>query len=318
MPCVSLMHRKIYRETVAKRIAARRLALAAQKQTVKAAKKAAQNIIKARKQSEKAAKQAEKARLKAEKQKIQYPNVVTAPSRLIVMPESAETTRNELNLTTSTSAQSPLFRYISNSLQDFQEGVEVRIPHARHYISFSEVPATPQAMDGSTQKGGTHSSVELFATGETSSDGRVDFLRPSAGQRPEGKVREARNDGPERRRVEEKQNVRQHRFHRRPTRAELINAESRLGSTLFGSIPAGHRREFFHDRENVWIWYEGWTEASRESHQMTVRYEVRPTGVYKKLSAGKYVMLEGSELENFRRAAHAYLQLIKRNLYHLA
>lgn len=101
----------------------------------------------------------------------------------------------------------------------------------------------------------------------------------------------------------------------RPTRAELINAESRLGSTIFGPIPAGHRREFFHDQHNVWIWHEDWRDAHHHEHVMTVRYEVRPSGVYKKLSAGRYVKLVGQELENFRQATHVYLYLIKQQLY---
>lgn len=104
------------------------------------------------------------------------------------------------------------------------------------------------------------------------------------------------------------------RFHR-PSRADLINAESRLGSMIFGPIPAGHRREFFHDRENIWIWHESWVDAERHARQLTIRYEVRPSGVYKKISAGKYFRLEGAELENFRKATRVYLRLIKQYIY---
>lgn len=105
-----------------------------------------------------------------------------------------------------------------------------------------------------------------------------------------------------------------------PSRADLINAESRLGSTIFGPVPAGHRREFFHDQENIWIWHEDWSDITPDdgqthSHQLTVRYEVRTSGVYKKVSAGSYFKLEGEELENFRRATHAYLHVIKTHLY---
>lgn len=102
---------------------------------------------------------------------------------------------------------------------------------------------------------------------------------------------------------------------RRPSRADLINAESRLGSTIFGPIPEGHRREFFHDRENIWIWHESWTDSEHHARQLTVRYEVRPSGVYKKLSAGRYFKLEGAELENFLKATRTYLRLIKQHLY---
>jgi len=99
------------------------------------------------------------------------------------------------------------------------------------------------------------------------------------------------------------------------THADLINAESRLGSTIFGPIPAGHRREFFHDRQGIWIWHEDWQDAAANERELTVRYEVRKSGVYKKVSAGNYFKLEGGELENFRRAAHAYLKVIKTYLY---
>ncbi len=101
----------------------------------------------------------------------------------------------------------------------------------------------------------------------------------------------------------------------RMTREDLINAESKLGSTIFGPIPAGHRREFFHDKQNVWIWHEDWYDGQRNPHQMTVRYEVRTSGVYKKVSTGSYFKLEGEELENFRKATHAYLYVIKKHLY---
>lgn len=100
-----------------------------------------------------------------------------------------------------------------------------------------------------------------------------------------------------------------------PSRADLINTESRLGSQIFGPVPAGHRREFFHDQQNVWIWHEAWMDENHHHHQLTVRYEARPSGVYKKLSAGKYVKLEGEELENFRKATHVYLHAIKKHLY---
>lgn len=106
------------------------------------------------------------------------------------------------------------------------------------------------------------------------------------------------------------------RYRRRPTLTDLINAESKLGGAIFGPIPEGHRREFFHDRDNVWIWHEGWIDETSHPQHFTVRYEVRPTGVFKKVAAGKYFELSGHELENFRLAVHVYLQTIKLNLYH--
>ena len=96
---------------------------------------------------------------------------------------------------------------------------------------------------------------------------------------------------------------------------DLINAESELGRTLFGPIPVGHRREFFAARKNVWNWHESWQDKFGALQDLTVRYEVRPTGVYKRANQGGYERIEGEELKNFRRAAHLYLDLVKSKLY---
>ncbi len=96
---------------------------------------------------------------------------------------------------------------------------------------------------------------------------------------------------------------------------DLINAESKLGRTLFGPIPEGHQREFFKHKSNVWIWHESWANQFGDIEQMTIRYEVRPNGVFKKLSGGVYQKIEGAELDNFRQAAKSYLELVKSKLY---
>jgi hypothetical protein len=100
----------------------------------------------------------------------------------------------------------------------------------------------------------------------------------------------------------------------RLSEADLINAESELGRTLFGPIPAGHQREFFHHKNNVWIWHESWLE-NNQAVDTTIRYEVRPHGVFKKIGDGPYVHIVGAELNNFRTATRAYLSLIKTHLY---
>ena len=96
---------------------------------------------------------------------------------------------------------------------------------------------------------------------------------------------------------------------------ELINADSELGRTLFGPIPEGHQREFFAGKRNVWFWYESWTDAAGALQEMTLRYEVRPTGVYMKPAGGSYRKIEGDELNNFCKAVRGYLDLVKRKLY---
>lgn len=97
---------------------------------------------------------------------------------------------------------------------------------------------------------------------------------------------------------------------------DLMNLESQWGGTLFGPIPAGHQRKFFEHKKNVWIWYEGWTDVSGVSRDISIRYEVRPSGVFKRVAGEKYQKLEGEELENFRLAAKNYLKLMKSKLYY--
>ena len=95
---------------------------------------------------------------------------------------------------------------------------------------------------------------------------------------------------------------------------DKINAESELGRTIFGPIPAGHQREFFEHKKNVWVWHESWSELGND-YKITLRYEVRPNGVFKMYNSSPYVKVEGAELDNFRAATKKYLELIKSQLY---
>ncbi len=104
-------------------------------------------------------------------------------------------------------------------------------------------------------------------------------------------------------------------YSNRLTYDELVNAESAYGRTIFGPIPEGHQREFFEHRKNVWIWYESWVDKNGLIANQTIRYEVRPAGVYKKIAGQNYQKIEGKELDNFRSAAKTYLKLVKTNLY---
>ena len=90
-------------------------------------------------------------------------------------------------------------------------------------------------------------------------------------------------------------------------RADYLDAESQLGRQLFGPIPEGVQREFFHSTtKNVWLWYE---------NGQTTRYEVRPQGVFKRVGASPFAKLESKELENFRLATRQYLTSLKTHLY---
>ena len=89
--------------------------------------------------------------------------------------------------------------------------------------------------------------------------------------------------------------------------ATYLDAESQLGRQLFGPIPEGVQREFFHGpTKNVWLWYE---------NGQTTRYEVRPQGVFKRVGASPFAKLGSRELENFRLATRQYLTSLKTHLY---
>lgn len=104
-------------------------------------------------------------------------------------------------------------------------------------------------------------------------------------------------------------------YSNRLTYEELMDAESALGRTIFGEIPKGHQREFFKYRGNVWIWHEHFRDTLGRRQDITIRYEVRPNGVFKRAGNYDYTKLEGAELDNFRQAARTYLDLVKTKLY---
>ena len=59
--------------------------------------------------------------------------------------------------------------------------------------------------------------------------------------------------------------------------------------------------------KNVWLWYED---------GLMIRYEVRENGVYKQIGSNTtYVKVAGEELQNFRNATKAYLNLVKSHIY---
>lgn len=92
-------------------------------------------------------------------------------------------------------------------------------------------------------------------------------------------------------------------------RRQLIRRRAKIGGQLFGSIPKGHRREFFCLDPHTWVWYEEWKDETGTRAQ-TTRYDVRPNGVVK-IQDGqppKYVTLE--EGRNLYQAVGMYRQRI--------
>lgn len=100
------------------------------------------------------------------------------------------------------------------------------------------------------------------------------------------------------------------------TERELLTLESEIGSTLFGPIPTGHRREFFCLDEKTWIWHEEWLDDKKKLAISTVRYEINEHGVLKVQEGARYSYLEGDELQNFGVAIRMYYEQVAREVYH--
>lgn len=94
----------------------------------------------------------------------------------------------------------------------------------------------------------------------------------------------------------------------------LIRHEARIGSTVFGEIPKGHRREFFCLDEHTWVWHEEWRDENGQEQIRTTRYDVRPDGILKSQN-GHYQKVQDQEARRLRQAAYVYLQRVNREMY---
>lgn len=104
-------------------------------------------------------------------------------------------------------------------------------------------------------------------------------------------------------------------FSSRISRRELIQRESEIGGQLFGSVPAGHHRQFFNLDPTTWIWYEEWNDDEGKAQSTTTRYEVHKNGVLKVQEGTQYYYIEGQELDNFVTATRAYYERVTHDIY---
>lgn len=98
----------------------------------------------------------------------------------------------------------------------------------------------------------------------------------------------------------------------------LMRHEARVGGSVFGRIPDGHRREFFCLDEYTWVWHEEWTGNDGQHNVMTTRYDVRPTGVLKSQNGRHYQPVGNVEALRLLNAARLYQQKINREIYNFA
>lgn len=94
----------------------------------------------------------------------------------------------------------------------------------------------------------------------------------------------------------------------------LIRHEARIGGSVFGPIPDGHRREFFCLDEHTWVWHEEWTDETGQRHVRTTRYDIRPDGLLKSQN-GHYQRASAHETSKFKQAVRQYTARVNREMY---
>ena len=96
--------------------------------------------------------------------------------------------------------------------------------------------------------------------------------------------------------------------------SQMIERESAIGAQLFGQIPPNRERQFFMLDSHTWIWYEAWTD-NKGKHEVTTRYELHGSRIYKIQNGQPGVMLLGSELNNFYTAVNQYYRRVAAEVY---
>lgn len=102
--------------------------------------------------------------------------------------------------------------------------------------------------------------------------------------------------------------------------SQLIERESKLGSTIFGPLPKGiTNRHFFYDKDNHW--YFSQVIMSERPREETIHYQIFTHGIQKTTSVRylndprqqvplQHEWLAGEEVTNLLKAAKIYKQRI--------
>ena len=96
---------------------------------------------------------------------------------------------------------------------------------------------------------------------------------------------------------------------------QLIRREAKIGGTIFGPVPAGHRREFFCLDEHSWVWHEEWIDRAGIKQVRNIRYDIRPNGIVKIQNGKGYTAISPTEARHLLEAAKIYCQRVKTELY---
>ena len=114
-----------------------------------------------------------------------------------------------------------------------------------------------------------------------------------------------------------------HSNHLEPlTEGNLRAKESALGSSIFGPMALNEQiREFFYDiriaDRDSWFFHQVVKDSSGFNLEVTLHYEVHPTGILRLSSAPgvKNEFIHGQELQDFVTSATMYQELVTSKLY---
>lgn len=95
----------------------------------------------------------------------------------------------------------------------------------------------------------------------------------------------------------------------------LLRREANIGGQLFGSVPNGHRREFFCLDEYTWIWHEEWMNEFGVLKTRTTRYDIRPTSILKSQDGHGYKDVGVEEAKRLYEAVQLYEKRVNTELY---
>lgn len=91
----------------------------------------------------------------------------------------------------------------------------------------------------------------------------------------------------------------------------VIRESAKMGGTLFGPVPEGHRREFFCLDEHTWVWHEEWTDNNSIRRAITTRYDVRPNGILKAQDGQPYQAVSAQEAHRLFAAGKMYYRRLQ-------
>jgi hypothetical protein len=96
----------------------------------------------------------------------------------------------------------------------------------------------------------------------------------------------------------------------------LIEEESKIGGTLFGTTPKGVSRRFFLDEHDNWFYTQStFDSVGRLLDNYTIRYHVQENGIIKSVDGKHHTLLEGQELQDLLKSVDIYHAKTKKELY---